>query len=397
MKKIYLFVYCCFLILSCSSSSAKEIIVEEEIENEVDLATLKTNEAEEIAVFKAVIWGEVTHHGGASVTERGVCYSTTPSPTYEGDKETPILLKASGIFKVNLSNLQGGTTYYARAYAVNSKGVNYGNQVSFTTLSPAFPLVHIHNVKVAAAHDLFIQVQLEEGDLEIKEQGVVYATKTRPSISDQQLIHESVSQSYLQRMTKLIPQTMYYIRPYVITVNDDVLYGEEVSMQTIKPGNFTYSFHPNDADEVTKNRIITAFDEAIAYYNNFTSIEKHVTVNYSPGTPTADANFDGWINMGANASYQRTGTAMHEMAHAVGVGTHWKYYDDLMQGTWKGERANQILKMLTGDISQVVKGDGTHFWPYGINGAHEDTGSDELYMIHALIIQGMKADGLPSN
>lgn len=87
---------------------------------------------------------------------------------------------------------------------------------------------------------------------------------------------------------------------------------------------------------------------------------------------------------------------MHEMAHAVGVGQHSKY-NELMKGTWQGKRANEILQMMTNDPAAVVKGDSMHFWPYGVNGAHEDDGSDFLYIMNALILQGMKTDGLPSN
>jgi len=190
-------------------------------------------------------------------------------------------------------------------------------------------------------------------------------------------------------------QTIYYIRSYAIT-SYAVTYSDEITTSTIKEGNFTWSFWWEDSSNPAFNRLREAFDKATWYYNNFTSIEKHVNVNYSPGTPTADANIDGWINFGSNPDYQRTGTAMHELAHTVGVGTHRKYWE-LMQNSWQGNRANDILKFIINDPNARINGDSTHFWPYGINGAHEDDGSEMLYIIHSLIIQGMKADGLPSN
>ena len=133
------------------------------------------------------------------------------------------------------------------------------------------------------------------------------------------------------------------------------------------------------------------------YFNNFTSITKHVTVNYSPGTPTADANFAGWINMGAVESYQRTGTALHEMAHTVGIGQHWRFDDLFTDNRYNGERANEIVQLMSGNDEEYIRKSGVHFWPYGINGAHEDTGEEDLYITHCLILQGMKTDGLPSN
>lgn len=260
----------------------------------------------------------------------------------------------------------------------------------------ASSLLVVGGIKLAAAHDLFLDVELKEhGDLVIKEVGVVFSTSKKPTITDHKIARVKVEKKFKQRISNLEPETLYYIRPYAITANK-VLYGEELTMTTIKKGNFTYTFIPNNADEATIARIKAAFDKAIAYYNNFTSIVKHVTVNYSPNTPTADGNFNGWINMGANVKYQQIGTAMHEMAHTVGIGQHWKY-NELMKGTWQGKRANEILQMMTDDPNAVVKGDGQHFWPYGINGYWEDTASEQLYITHALILQGMKADGLPSN
>ncbi|KDN56622.1 hypothetical protein [Flavobacterium seoulense] len=259
-----------------------------------------------------------------------------------------------------------------------------------------FPFLVVGEIKIAGAHDLFLDVVLKEhGDLTIQEIGLVYNSVTKSTIIDNKIARIKVEDKFKERIRNLKPETLYYVRPYAITPGG-VLYGEEFVISTIKKGNFTYSFNQNGADAATVNRIKAAFDLATTYYNNFTSIVKHVTVNYSPGTPTADANFSGWINMGANVSYQKAGTAMHEMAHVVGVGQHSKY-TELMKGTWQGKRANEILQMMTNDPSAVVKGDGMHFWPYGVNGAHEDDESDFLYIMNALILQGMKVDGLPSN
>lgn len=255
----------------------------------------------------------------------------------------------------------------------------------------------IGEIKIAGAHDLFLDVELKEsGNLKVQEVGLVYGTVTKPTVATNKIARNKVENKFNQRISNLMPETLYYVRPYVITLSK-VLYGEEIVISTIKKGNFTYSFNQNGADAATVSRIKTAFDLATAYYNNFTSIVKHVTVNYSPGTPTADANFNGWINMGANAAYQKAGTAMHEMAHTVGIGQHSKYTELMQNGKWQGRRANEILQMMTNDSNAFVKGDGMHFWPYGINGSWEDDGSDFLYIMNALILQGMKADGLPSN
>ncbi|MCX7737379.1 MAG: lectin like domain-containing protein [Candidatus Kapabacteria bacterium] len=77
------------------------------------------------------ITGEVTDDGGSNVTERGICYSINQNPDYNSSK----LQSGSGTgqFSCSIDNLSPGTTYYAKAYALNNNGISYGTQISFTT------------------------------------------------------------------------------------------------------------------------------------------------------------------------------------------------------------------------------------------------------------------------
>ena len=93
--------------------------------------TVTTSAVVLITETTAVAGGKVTADGGASVTERGVVYSTSQNPTTVNSKVTAG--SGTGSFTCNLSGLQAGTKYHVRAYAVNSAGTSYGTQVSFTT------------------------------------------------------------------------------------------------------------------------------------------------------------------------------------------------------------------------------------------------------------------------
>ncbi|WP_428741669.1 hypothetical protein [Tenacibaculum sp.] len=396
-KGIYPSLFLLLLVCSCSTEQASEVVTEENPKALAEIATLKTNEAQDVSSSQAIIWGVIESNGGSSVYERGVCYGKIANPTHEDTIKKASVTKASGEFKVDLSDLEEGTVYYARAYVVNDIDIAYGNEISFRTEELASQFLSIGEIKVAGAQDLFLDVELKDhGDLAIQEIGLVYDTSKQPNIEDNKISRDIVENKFKQRISNLTQQTIYYVKPYILT-DQGLMYGEQISISTIKKGNFTYSINQNGADLATLNRIKEAFDLATEYYNNFTSIEKHVTVNYSSDTPTADANFSGWINVGSKPDYQRAGTAMHEMAHSVGVGTHAKYWELMYDGFWHGDRANEILQMMTNDTNAVVKGDGLHFWPFGINGSWEDDGSDFLYIMNALILQGMKADGLPSN
>jgi uncharacterized protein (TIGR02145 family) len=98
------------------------------------LPTVTTEAITDIASTTATSGGNVISDGGADVTVRGICWSTSSNPTI-GDSYTT---DGTGIgsFISYLTGLGENTTYYVRAYATNSVGTAYGNEVSFTTLPP---------------------------------------------------------------------------------------------------------------------------------------------------------------------------------------------------------------------------------------------------------------------
>ena len=96
------------------------------------LATVTTVEATDVEGTTATTGGEVTANGGAAVTAYGVCYSTSTGPTIADSKTTDGT--GIGSFVSSLTGLSGLTTYYVRAYATNSAGTAYGEEITFTTL-----------------------------------------------------------------------------------------------------------------------------------------------------------------------------------------------------------------------------------------------------------------------
>lgn len=90
-----------------------------------------TTTASAVTFTTATSGGNVTFDGGAPVTARGVCWSTTPNPTTANS----LTSNGTGLgnFTSNLAGLSPGTTYYVRAYATNQSGTGYGNEITFTT------------------------------------------------------------------------------------------------------------------------------------------------------------------------------------------------------------------------------------------------------------------------
>ena len=93
--------------------------------------TVTTTTVTAITSTDAVSGGNVTSDGGATVTARGVCYSTNPNPTTANFKTLDG--SGTGTFSSNLIVLSPSTTYHVRAYATNSIGTSYGSDLQFTT------------------------------------------------------------------------------------------------------------------------------------------------------------------------------------------------------------------------------------------------------------------------
>jgi hypothetical protein len=234
----------------------------------------------------------------------------------------------------------------------------------------------------------------------IKERGICWNTEHNPTTGDSKAVAGNTS-PFLCRMNNLEPATVYYVRAYAVSTENETSYGDEIRIITIPKGVITYTKNWNEETDPDNrqhyDRITAAVESAIEYWTNFTSIQTHLTLNYGSETPTAEASYGGWMRFGPNASYQRTGTALHEMAHTIGVGTHAMWSNTALHanGLWLGERANKVLQIMSKDPAAVLKGDTQHFWPYGINGAHEDNGTDMTYLINAMIVQAFGEDGLP--
>ena len=95
------------------------------------LPTVITGTVSEITATTATCGGEVTADGGAEVTNRGVCWSTEPNPAVEDDHTSDGA--GTGTFNSSITGLIAGTTYHVRAYATNSVGTAYGEEVTFST------------------------------------------------------------------------------------------------------------------------------------------------------------------------------------------------------------------------------------------------------------------------
>ena len=237
----------------------------------------------------------------------------------------------------------------------------------------------------------------------IIEQGFCWAENPEPTVLDHRTTEYINQAGKIYWLRDLKPATVYYIRAYAINKNYAVGYGDVLKVVTVPKGSVGHWYN-NGGDEETNARINYAIDLSMDYYwNNLTSIHGFgISVNYSPGTQTADCSYGGWMRVGASSSYQQPGTIMHEAFHGIGVGTHNIWWDGDMRsagdrGDWLGDRVTEAVRFWDNSTTAVITGDNMHLWPYGCNGAHEDSHNDNLYCMMGILAQALNEDGLPAS
>eukprot|EP00930_Biecheleria_cincta_P087078 TRINITY_DN76332_c0_g1_i1.p1 TRINITY_DN76332_c0_g1~~TRINITY_DN76332_c0_g1_i1.p1 ORF type:complete len:576 (-),score=77.58 TRINITY_DN76332_c0_g1_i1:13-1740(-) len=139
--------------------------------------------------------------------------------------------------------------------------------------------------------------------------------------------------------------------------------------------------------EDKKAAIVAALDAACATYNKYGSFDKEIVACWNPDVPTADANIRGNMRFGGQIGYR---TALHEIAHTLGVGTHhnWRLRVDQDERLWKGPIALSKFRELVGS-EEVLHADAMHFWPYGLNFEQELSGEEDarrhVELVHAFV------------
>ena len=243
----------------------------------------------------------------------------------------------------------------------------------------------------------------------IKERGFCFSEAPEPTINDNRttkLLTGSSVSGDIYWLQDLKPATKYYMRAYAITNGYQVAYGKTIKFYTIPKGTISLQMR-DGGDKATYDRIKQASEDAVDYWNNLTEMKGFSpSVGFVDGTPTADCSYGGWIRVGSNTSYQRTGTILHEMLHGIGVipwaDTEWSRHtlrsgvngDGYGTGQWLGDRVTDVVRFLQNDNTSVLNGDYQHMWPYGINGASEDNGQQALYIGNGLVCQALGEDGL---
>jgi hypothetical protein len=194
------------------------------------LATVQTQAASGITQTSALVAGAVTSDAGAAVTVRGFCYSTGNNPQISND--TVQVGAGLGTFSAILRNLNAGSTYYFRAFAVNTGGVGYGLEQSFQT-----PALTTATITTNAVYGISNQSAYSGGSISsdggsaVTQRGVAYDSTANPIMAGSITSDGTGAGSYTSLMAGLTPSTVYYVRSYAINASGTA-YGQERSFQT---------------------------------------------------------------------------------------------------------------------------------------------------------------------
>ena len=210
-----------------------------------DLPEVTTAEISEIGQTTAKGGGNVTSSGGTDVTERGICWGSSHNPTIHNHKVPAG--QGLGSFTCNWSGMNVHAKYYVRAYATNSRGTAYGNEVSFTTLAdrPTVSTGRVTNVTATTATGSGNVIS--DGGAPVSERGICWGTGHNPTVSGSHHSNGTGTGNYPVDMTGLASNTTYYVRAYAKN-SQGTAYGDEVDFRTSQAPTYTVSISVNPSD-----------------------------------------------------------------------------------------------------------------------------------------------------
>lgn len=331
--------------------------------NEISFVTLPvlptlaaTTAATNITSTTSTSGGNVLTNGGAPITERGICFATTASPT---TANTKVIDSSPGVgsFISNIAGLIPNTLYYARSYAINIAGTAYGAQISFYSL-PTVTTNAISNTTPTTA--------LGGGNVTssgtVTSRGICWSSLTGPTVALSTKTNDGTAAgAFTSNLTGLTANTLYYVRAYA-TNGSGTSYGAEVT--------FTAPFITTaSVCTVTQNTAVSGGTISAATGLNIT--ERGIVYSTVTAPTTADSKvIDALGGTGtyiSNISGLSNGVTYYIRAYCINNGTT-VYGDEL---TFKTGTPYTIGQSLAGGVVIYVDCSGQH----GLIGALVDQGT----------------------
>jgi uncharacterized protein (TIGR02145 family) len=183
------------------------------ITKSVGLPVVEIDSIFNISTVSASCAGEVVQANDDSVIARGICWNSNGSPTINNSKSTNG--KGIGSFTSELTDLFVNTTYYVRAFATNSKGSDYGLEISFKT--KGIPTLITNAVKNITATTAISGGNItEDWGFQVTDRGVCWSTSQNPTIDDDKTSDGSGAGLFSSTIGGFSSEITYYVRAYAI-------------------------------------------------------------------------------------------------------------------------------------------------------------------------------------
>jgi uncharacterized protein (TIGR02145 family) len=203
---------------------------------------ITTSEINSITANSAKCNFIVSDLNSETVTEQGICWDITKSPTTSSKKVSVPL--GTGSFTAVLTNLVPNQTYYLRPYIKTKIGlIMYGDEKYFITKNLSLAILGNLNVPTITANGAKIEGNiLNDGASSLKELGIIYSDKPNPTISENIILLDPKSSEFSFSLSGLNENSTFYLRPYAIN-SVGLSYGNTIQIKTLsfnEKGNMSY-------------------------------------------------------------------------------------------------------------------------------------------------------------
>ncbi len=193
------------------------------------LPSLNTTTTSLLTGTNTVSGGTIISNGGLPIISCGICWDTLTNPTILKNKTSDSLV--AGSFISSITALSPVTTYYVRAYAINSIGISYGNQISFTTLAILPTIITVNASSITTLSAICGGNITNNGGASITSRGICWNILHNPTIFNNKIIDSTINGNFFNNIIGLTSSTTYYVRAYA-TNSVGTSYGSEVSFTT---------------------------------------------------------------------------------------------------------------------------------------------------------------------
>ena len=249
---------------------------------------LSQTTSKNVTATSALISTQLTPDG-SEITARGFCWNTSPNPTTALSTKSFESTNLTN-FERNITGLTPNTKYYVRAFATNSAGTGYSNEISFTTLS-GLPTVSTKAISDITTNSAISGGNVTStGEAAITQRGICWSTSPNPTISlSTKTTEDGTTGEFSSTMTELESSTDYYVRAYA-TNSYGTAYGDTVKFTTAEIVG-----PPTDKD----GNVYTT----ITIGTQTWMVENLKTTKYNDGTPIANPSDWSALESGAYCWY----------------------------------------------------------------------------------------------